>query len=229
MRSHSLTRSLAVLATAGGLLLAACGGDDSSSSTQAPAATQTPATTAMGGSDTTMMGGSDTTAMGGSDAMMGAYGSGCAAVPTDGAGSFAGMAQDPAATAASNNPLLSTLVTAVTKANLGDTLNGPGPFTIFAPVNDAFAAVPAADLNALLADPDALTKVLTYHVIAGEQLNVADLVKMGKATTVEGQDLTFTAGPDDGLMVNGVEAICMSLPTANATVHIISGVLMPPS
>ena len=157
------------------------------------------------------------------------FGPACSSVPASGSGSFDGMAQDPAATAASNNPLLSTLVTAVTKANLGDTLNGPGPFTIFAPVNDAFAAVPAADLNALLADPDALTKVLTYHVIAGEQLNVADLVKMGKATTVEGQDLTFTAGPDDGLMVNGVEAICMNVPTANATVHIISGVLMPPS
>ena len=67
------------------------------------------------------------------------FGAGCAAVPTDGAGSFEGMAQDPAATAASNNPALSTLVAAVTAADLGDTLNGPGPFTIFAPSNDAFA------------------------------------------------------------------------------------------
>ena len=73
------------------------------------------------------------------------FGAGCAAVPTDGAGSFDGMAQDPAATAASNNPALSTLVAAVTAADLGDTLNGPGPFTIFAPSNDAFAGDPAGD------------------------------------------------------------------------------------
>ena len=81
------------------------------------------------------------------------FGPGCAAVPTSGAGSFAGMAQDPAATAASNNPALSTLVAAVTAAKLVDTLNGPGPFTIFAPTNEAFAKIPKATLDTLLADP----------------------------------------------------------------------------
>ena len=79
----------------------------------------------------------------------------CGAVPADGEGSFAGMADDPAATAASNNPELSTLVTAVGAAGLVDTLNGPGPFTIFAPVNAAFEMIPAADLDAVLADTDA--------------------------------------------------------------------------
>ena len=88
----------------------------------------------------------------GTETSMSPTGDGCAAVPTDGAGSFAGMAEDPAATAASNNPLLSTLVTAVGEADLVDTLNGPGPFTIFAPTNDAFAKIPAADLDAVLAD-----------------------------------------------------------------------------
>ena len=89
-------------------------------------------------------------------------------MPTDGAGSFEGMAQDPAATAASNNPALSTLVAAVTAADLGDTLNGPGPFTIFAPSNDAFAAIRRRRSTRCLADPTGdLTSILTYHVIAG--------------------------------------------------------------
>ncbi len=89
-------------------------------------------------------------------------------MPTDGEGSFAGMTDDTAATAASNNPVLSTLVTAVTAAGLVDTLNSDGPFTIFAPTNDAFAAIPPADLEAVLADTDLLTSILTLHVIAGE-------------------------------------------------------------
>jgi transforming growth factor-beta-induced protein len=153
-------------------------------------------------------------------------GPGCAAVPADGAGSFDGMATDPAATAASNNPVLSTLVTAVGAAGLVDTLNGDGPFTIFAPTNDAFAALPPADLEAVLADPDLLTSILTYHVVGGESLSSADLIEMGTVTTVNGADLTIT---DVGgtLTVNGVAAVCMDVPTANATVHIIGGVLLP--
>ena len=81
------------------------------------------------------------------------FGPACSSVPANGSGSFAGMAQDPAATAASNNPVLSTLVGAVQAAGLVDTLNGPGPFTIFAPANDAFAKIPPATLNGVLADP----------------------------------------------------------------------------
>ena len=89
--------------------------------------------------------------------MMGAFGPACDAVPADGEGSFAGMADDSAATAASNNPLLSTLVEAVGAADLVDTLNGDGPFTVFAPTNDAFESVPADILEAVLADTDLLT------------------------------------------------------------------------
>ena len=99
--------------------------------------------------------------------MMGASGPACGSLPTDGEGSLAGMADDPAATAASNNPELSTLVAAVTAAGLVDTLNSDGPFTIFAPVNAAFEKIPAADLDAVLADTDLLTSILTYHVVAG--------------------------------------------------------------
>ena len=156
-------------------------------------------------------------------------GTACASVPSDGAGSFSGMAQDPAATAASNNPELSTLVTAVQTADLGDTLNGEGPFTIFAPANAAFEAIPADTLQAVLADQEQLTSILTYHVIAGEQMSSADLIEVGSAVTVQGDELQFT---DEGgsLVINGsATGVCVDMPTANATVHIIDAVLMPPA
>ncbi|MGW0562442.1 fasciclin domain-containing protein, partial [Streptomyces sp. NPDC003016] len=92
------------------------------------------------------------------------FGPGCASVPEDGAGSFDGMAKDPVATAASNNPALSTLVTAVKKAGLVDTLNNAENITVFAPTNDAFAKIPKADLDKVLNDKATLTKILTYHV-----------------------------------------------------------------
>ena len=157
------------------------------------------------------------------------FGAGCAAVPTDGAGSFEGMAQDPAATAASNNPALSTLVAAVTAADLGDTLNGPGPFTIFAPSNDAFAAIPQETLDTLLADPTGdLTSILTYHVIAGEQLDAQQLADAGTETTVNGADVTI-AEDGETIEINGQSAVvCGNVETANGTVHIIDTVLMPP-
>ena len=93
------------------------------------------------------------------------FGPACSAVPKDGAGSFDGMAKDPVATAASNNPALSTLVTAVKKAGLVDTLNNAQDITVFAPTNDAFAKIPKADLDKVLADKAQLTKILTYHVV----------------------------------------------------------------
>ena len=159
------------------------------------------------------------------NASTGPTGPACDAVPADGAGSFAGMAEDPAATAASNNPLLSTLVTAVTAAGLGDTLNGPGPFTIFAPVNDAFAKIPADTLNSVLADQAALTDILTYHVIAGEMTS-AELIAAGMVPTVEGGEVTIAAA-GESFTVNGANVLCADVPTANATVFLIDSVLMP--
>ncbi len=97
------------------------------------------------------------------------FGAGCAAVPKTGKGSFDGMSADPVATAASNNPALSTLVTAVKAAGLVDTLNTAKDITVFAPSNDAFKEVPPATLKAALADPKGLlTEVLTAHVVAGK-------------------------------------------------------------
>ena len=156
-----------------------------------------------------------------------AFGPGCAAVPAEGEGSFAGMADDPAGTAASNNPVLSTLVTAAVEADLVDTLNSDGPFTIFAPTNDAFAAIPEDQLTAVLADKDLLTSILTLHVVAGDSLSASDLVDAGTVTTVNGADLTITTADGGLITVNGATTICQDVPTANATVHIIDTVLLP--
>lgn len=159
-------------------------------------------------------------------------GSGCAAyakaVPS-GAGSVMGMAQDPVAVAASNNPLLTTLTAAVSgklnpKVDLVDTLNG-GQFTVFAPVDDAFKAIPAKDLDAVVADAKTLTSVLTYHVVAGQ---IAPKDIDGTHATVEGSDLKVTGSGND-LKVNGASVICGGVQTANATVYLIDKVLMPPT
>lgn len=205
-----------------GLGAAACSSDDDASSKKDDTTTTTESSS---GSSTTdsMAGGS------GSGTAMEPSGPACESVPTEGAGSFGGMAQDPAATAASNNPALSTLVAAVTQANLVDTLNGPGPFTIFAPANSAFEKIPADTMSAVMADNAQLTDILTYHVIAGEKLSSTQLEDMGTAKTVEGKELTFTKDGDT-LKVNGeASGVCVDVPTANATVHIIDSVLMPPA
>lgn len=230
-RTRARTGAFAVIASLS-LLGAACGSDaDDGDAIDAPAATEAGSDTTMG-SETTMapdttMGGSDAT-MGGEGAMLEPSGPACSSVPDDGEGSFGGMADDPAATAASNNPELSTLVAAVDAAGLVDTLNGPGPFTIFAPANSAFEKIDAATLDALLADPTGdLTSILTLHIIGGEQMSSEDLAAAGSATTVNGEDITFEMD-GDALMVNGqASVVCADVPTANATVHIIDSVLLP--
>jgi len=161
-------------------------------------------------------------------------GPGCAAyaqqVPS-GAGSVAGMAEDPVATAASNNPLLTTLVAAVSgklnpKVNLVDTLNG-SEFTVFAPVDDAFKKIDPATIDTLKTDAgaDTLSKILTYHVVAG-QISPKDIV--GTHKTVEGGEVTVT-GSGDSLKVNDANVICGGVHTANATVYLVDSVLMPPA
>ena len=161
--------------------------------------------------------------------MAGPTGPLCAAVPADGEGSAAGMADDPVGTAASNNPLLSTLVAAVTAADLVDTLNGEGPFTVFAPINSAFDKIDPATLEGLLADPATLTGILTYHVLP-EQMSSADLVAGGTFTTVNGADLTVAMVGETLVINGGASAVqCADVSTANATVYLIDTVLMPPA
>jgi len=160
-------------------------------------------------------------------------GAGCAAyaeaVP-EGDGSIVGMAQDPVAVAASNNPLLTTLVAAVSgklnpDVNLVDTLNG-SEFTVFAPVDDAFAKLPAETVEALKdpANADLLSSILTYHVVPG-QILPADL--SGELKTVEGDTVTIS-GSGDMLKVNDSTVICGGVHTANATVYLIDTVLSLP-
>ena len=168
-------------------------------------------------------------------AMANLVGPGCAdyaeAVP-DGAGSIDGMAQDPVAVAASNNPLLGTLVAAVSgglnpDVNLVDTLNGD-EFTVFAPVDDAFAKLDAATVESLKLPENAalLTSILTYHVVPG-QIAPEDLAGSTQSTVQGG---TVEVGDDvDALTVNDANVLCGGVMTANATVYLIDSVLMPAS
>jgi len=153
------------------------------------------------------------------------FGAGCAAVPAGGSGSFDGMAKDPVATAASHNPVLSTLVTAVTKAGLGDTLNSAADITVLAPSNDAFAAMGKAIMDKAMGDPKGLlTKVLTYHVLKGK---IAPGALAGEHESLEGGKVNIT-GSGDMFKVDGTASvICGDVQTANATVYIIDKVLMP--
>ncbi len=165
-------------------------------------------------------------------AVDGPFGAACAGVPTEGEGSVEGMADDPVATAASNNPLLSTLVAAVTAANLGDTLNTAENLTVFAPSNDAFDAVDPAALESLLLpeNADALSAILTYHVI-GERIAPEDLA--GTFPTLNGAELTIDgSGEMFTTNVGGTPeatVVCGNVQTANATVYIIDQVMMPPA
>ncbi|MCL6535977.1 MAG: fasciclin domain-containing protein [Armatimonadetes bacterium] len=203
----SRTRLLIAVLAAGALALTACsrsGGGETASSPEPPMATESPM-----------------------EGMSQPFGEACAAVPEEGAGSFEGMAQDPVATAASNNPVLSTLVTAVGEANLVDTLNGAENITVFAPTNDAFEALPKKTLKAAMNDPSGLlTQVLTYHVV-GELLAPEDLA--GEHETLQGETLTVEGSGESFTVNGGATVVCGNVQTANATVYIIDQVLLPPS
>lgn len=149
----------------------------------------------------------------------------------EGDGSVAGMAQDPVATAASNNPLLTQLTAAVSgelnpDVDLVDTLNG-GEFTVFAPVDEAFEALDAATVETLQTDADMLQGILTYHVVEGQ---LAPDEVAGTHTTVNGAEL-MVEGEGDAITVGeeGAAVICGGVQTANATVYLIDAILMPPA
>ncbi len=120
-----------------------------------------------------------------------------------------------------------TLVAAVQAADLVDTLKGAGPFTVFAPTDDAFGNLPAGTLDALLADVPALTDVLLYHVVSGKVM-AADVVTLSSATTVLGQDVTIMV---DGanVYVNDAQVIITDIEASNGVIHVIDAVLIPPA
>ncbi|HQS30300.1 MAG: hypothetical protein B7X59_09845 [Polaromonas sp. 39-63-203] len=136
--------------------------------------------------------------------------------------SFSAMAADIVDTAVKAGNF-KTLVTAVKAAGLVDTLKGPGPFTVFAPTDAAFAKIPKAKLDALLADKAALTKVLTYHVVAGQVM--AKDVKPGKVKTVEGSEVTL--GTTGGVTVDGARVVAADVKADNGVIHAIDTVIMP--
>ena len=189
------------------LLGAACGSNDGGTSgTQTPAASPTTAA---------------------SMTASGPFGAACSTVPASGPGSLQALAQDPVATAASNTPQLSTLVTAVTKADLVDTLNTAQGITVFAPTNDAFAAVPKPTLDKALGDPKGLlTTVLTYHVVPGQ---LAPDQLAGSHKTLQGSTIQVSGSGQDFNVNGNSSVVCGNIQTANATVYLIDQVLLPKS
>ncbi|WP_030608308.1 fasciclin domain-containing protein [Streptomyces sclerotialus] len=192
------------------LSLAACAGEDGGTSQPASGSSSAPEKSGTGG---------------GTNAMSGPFGPACSSVPKDGKGSFDGMAADPVATAASHNPALSTLVTAVRKAGLVDTLNNAENITVFAPTNDAFDKIPKAQLDKVLDDKEMLTQILTYHVV-GRQLTPAQL-ENGSYPTLQKSRLTTSGSGTDYTVNDSSKVVCGNVPTANATVHLVDSVLMP--
>ena len=210
--------------TAAALLgLTACGGSSSSSTPSSSSAAPEMTSAAPSPSASAMT----SAAMDPARDLVGPGCAGYAAQVPDGAGSVVGMAQDPVAVAASNNPLLKTLTAAVSgklnpKVDLVSTLNG-SEFTVFAPVDDAFAKIDPATIETLKTDDALLSKILTYHVVPG-QLSPDQIV--GTHKTVQGGEVTV-GGSKDALTVDGANVICGGVHTANATVYLIDSVLMP--
>ena len=217
--SRRLT-SIAAAAAVSGLVLAGCAtGDDSDTAAEGTA------TTVM----TTTSAATETSAAEADQAGM-LVGPGCAdyaEANPDGPGSVEGMAMEPVATAASNNPLLTTLTAAISgevnpDVDLVETLNN-GEYTVFAPVDDAFAQIDDATMEQLQTDPDLLTGILTYHVVEG-QASPEEVV--GEHVTLNGAQVEVT-GSGDELMVNGANVVCGGVQTENATVYLIDQVLLP--
>lgn len=192
--------------------LSACGSDNSSEDANAAAK---PSQADSSKSESSMA----------SDAAAQTFGPGCKLIPASGAGSFNGMATAPVASAASANPLLKTLVSAVGKAGLVDTLNSADALTVFAPTDDAFKKIPADTLDKVLADKKTLTTILTHHVVAGQlspdELAGTHKTLAGDTITVKGSGEDFTVGDENA------QVLCGNIPTANATVYVVDTVLMP--
>ncbi|MFD5034382.1 fasciclin domain-containing protein [Streptomyces sp. NPDC058220] len=156
------------------------------------------------------------------------FGPGCASLAKSGAGSVAAMAKERLANAAATNPNLATLVSAVKKAGLTDTLNKIKDGTLFAPTNAAFAKVPKAQLDKLLSDKAALKKLLTYHVVGKKEITRAELPN-GSFKTLEGAALKTTGSGTSFKVNKTANIVCGDIKTSNAVIYLVDGVLMPPS
>ncbi|MGY1643994.1 fasciclin domain-containing protein [Geodermatophilus sp. SYSU D00703] len=215
MKRTPSRRALLAAVAALAVPLGACGSGDSAPADD-PAAERPPAPVAT------------TTAA----PVTGPIGAACAALPAEGESSVAGMADDPLATAAGNNPLLTHLTTSVQTAMLVDSLNTTEDITVLAPLNEAFEAVPPEEIAALQSDTARLTAVLTHHVIAGrlgpEELAGTHATLAGDEVTVEGSGELFTVSADQTLVgAEDATVLCGNLQTANATVYLVDEVLAP--
>jgi uncharacterized surface protein with fasciclin (FAS1) repeats len=209
-------RGVLVLAVAGlTVALTACGPDS-------PSASSTSSTSTAGASGSP----ASTSARAGAP-----FGPGCAAVPASGPGSFTDMAAAPVATAASGNPALKSFVQALTTANLVDSLNTTPELTVLVPADPAFAAVPADQVQALMADVPRLTSTLLHHVIQGrltpDKLAGTHTTLNNDAVTIEGSGTNFTIVGGGTVMGTAASVICGDVPTSNATVYVIDQVLKP--
>jgi uncharacterized surface protein with fasciclin (FAS1) repeats len=164
------------------------------------------------------------------------FGPACSQVPKEGPGSAQGMVNDPVATAASHNPLLTTLTKAVTATNLADTLNSAPALTVFAPDDSAFQTLEAKNpgtLNQLTTAPNVasgdsqLAKILKYHVV-DHRYDAAGLVQAAAVDTLDGAKIRI-GGTAAAPTVDGVPVVCGNIPTKNATVFVIGQVLSPPA
>jgi uncharacterized surface protein with fasciclin (FAS1) repeats len=201
---HVTKRAFAVVTAAAALTLFGCSTSDNESNAEAPAPAPAPTSAPANANEP--------------------VGPACASLPTSGPGSPAALADEPVASAAAQSPALSTLVAAVQQAGLVDTLNNAEDITIFAPTNDAFAKIPPETLSQVLADQQALTNILTYHVV-GQRSTPADL-ESGSLTTLQGGTIT-TAKAGDTYTANDATVLCGNVQTRNATVYLIDTVLMP--
>ncbi|MDT5015667.1 MAG: hypothetical protein QOD39_1827 [Mycobacterium sp.] len=222
--THCTAIAAAGLSAVAILGLSACSGEKSTESA-------TGSSSVSSSSSTAMTSAAPSSAM--ADPAAGLVGAGCAGyaeqVPS-GPGSVAGMAQDPVAVAASNNPVLTTLTSALSgklnpNVNLVDTLNSNPGLTVFAPTDDAFAKIDPATIEKLKTDSDLLTKILTYHVVEGQASPTA---VAGDHKTLEGGSVKV-AGSGADLKFNDAGLVCGGVKTANATVYMIDTVLMPPA
>ncbi|HEV8173278.1 MAG TPA: fasciclin domain-containing protein [Actinoplanes sp.] len=203
MPSPRANRGLAVAAAAALVALAGCSSDSDTTSAGATAAPASSAPSA-------------------APAQAAPFGPACGGLPSVGPGSPAELAKQPVASAAAQTPALSTLAAAVTKAGLVDTLNNAQNIAVFAPVNDAFAKVPQATLNQVLADQQALTNILKYHVVGQRPTNLDS----ASLTTLQGGQIK-TAKSSGTYTANDATILCGNIQTANATVYLIDTVLMP--
>ena len=136
-------------------------------------------------------------------------------------GAFAADIVDTAVAAGQFN----TLVTAVKAAGLVDTLKGPGPFTVFAPTDEAFAKLPAGTVDGLLKDPAKLREILTYHVVSGKVM-AADVINLKSAKTVQGSSAKISR-KDGGVMIDGAKVVKTDIETDNGVIHVIDSVILP--